>query len=233
MRSSYEPFPIFDMKQGLRLDKEPWLSPQDAFHRLYNWYLYQGVLQKRHGYTQFARMVSQIPAAFGVGVFGEGKFGVGHIDPTTFETARGGFQNSDTMASAGDNKVASSDSIVKYVTLDAGGVLMHDAEGAFNNCDINGTKTKVYTKYLTGTLDADSETEVEHGVASALTKILNISVNAYEDTDYSGYLINGIKEVAHADRSFFSYYDATNVVISGVGSQVQGNTYKIKIDYYL
>lgn len=79
MRSSYKPYPIYDMKQGLRLDKEPWLLPQDAFSRLYNWYLYQGILQKRHGYTQFAQMVSQIPAAFGVGVFGEGKFGVGRV----------------------------------------------------------------------------------------------------------------------------------------------------------
>ena len=79
MRSSYEPYPIFDLKQGLRLDKEPWLSPEDAFCRLYNWYLYQGVLQKRHGYTPFAQMVAQIPAAFGVGVFGEGKFGVGRV----------------------------------------------------------------------------------------------------------------------------------------------------------
>jgi len=79
MSSSYKPYPVFDMKQGLRLDKEPWISPQDAFHRFYNWYLYQGVLQKRHGYTPFAQMVAQIPAAFGVGVFGEGKFGVGRV----------------------------------------------------------------------------------------------------------------------------------------------------------
>lgn len=67
------------MKQGLRLDKEPWLLPQDAFHELYNWYLYQGVLQKRHGYTEFATMVAQVPAACGVGVCGEGKFGVGRV----------------------------------------------------------------------------------------------------------------------------------------------------------
>jgi hypothetical protein len=79
MRSSYEPFYIYDIKQGLRLDKEPWLLPQDAFWHLYNWYLYQGILQKRHGYTEFATMVAQQPAAFGVGVFGEGKFGVGRV----------------------------------------------------------------------------------------------------------------------------------------------------------
>ncbi|GAG38861.1 unnamed protein product, partial [marine sediment metagenome] len=69
----------------------------------------------------------------------------GNIDPTTYETTNGGFLNSDTMASAADDTVASSDSIVKYATLDAGGVLMHDAEGGFQNADLNGTKTKVYT----------------------------------------------------------------------------------------
>ena len=79
MRSSYQPYPIFDLKQGLRLDKEPWLLAQDAFWRLYNWYLYQGILQKRPGYTEFSQMVAQVPAAFGVGVFGEGKFGEGRV----------------------------------------------------------------------------------------------------------------------------------------------------------
>jgi len=78
MRSSYTPFPIFDLKQGLRLDKEPWLSAQDAFHKLYNWYLYQGVLQKRHGYTPFAQFVKTTPSACGEGVCGEGKFGLGY-----------------------------------------------------------------------------------------------------------------------------------------------------------
>lgn len=79
MRSSYEPYPIFDLRSGLQLDKEPWLLPQDAFSSLLDWYLYQGVLQKRHGYTQFARFVKQALAACGEGVCGEGKCGEGYI----------------------------------------------------------------------------------------------------------------------------------------------------------
>jgi len=79
MRSSYEPYPIYDMRQGLRLDRDPWLLPQDAFSRLYNWYLYQGVLQKRHGYTPFAQFVNVEPCACGEGVCGEGKCGVGRL----------------------------------------------------------------------------------------------------------------------------------------------------------
>jgi len=79
MRSSYDPYPIFDIKQGLRLDKEPWLLGQDAFWHLFNWYLYQGVLGKRQGYTAFTATVAQTPAACGAGVCGEGKFGEGRV----------------------------------------------------------------------------------------------------------------------------------------------------------
>lgn len=37
----------------------------------------------------------------------------------------------------------------KYV--DEGDTVQHDSEGGYSNCDVDGTKTKVYTKYLTGT----------------------------------------------------------------------------------
>jgi hypothetical protein len=79
MRSSYEPYPIFDLKSGLRTEKEAWLLPQDAFSTFFDWYLYQGVLQKRHGYTEFAQFVKQTLAACGEGVCGEGKFGEGRV----------------------------------------------------------------------------------------------------------------------------------------------------------
>lgn len=79
MRSSYQPYPIFDLKSGLRLDKAPWLSAQDSFHRFYNWYLYQGVLQKRHGFTQFAQFIKKSLTSCGEGVCGEGKCGEGRV----------------------------------------------------------------------------------------------------------------------------------------------------------
>lgn len=157
---------------------------------------------------------------------------VGDFQPTTYSTLRGGFQNSDTMASAADNKTASSDSIVKYATLDAGGVLMHDAEGSFNNCDVNGTKTKVYTKYFTGNLDADSETSVAHSIASATTKILSVTAMLYDD-DQTVYCGPDRYIASDTDRSFRLSYDATNIILTQVGSYLQGNAYKIKIDYIL
>lgn len=78
--SSYETYSIYDMKAGLRLDKEPWLLPQDAFETLEDCFLRLGVLEKRHGYTEFADFVHVDPSPFGSGIFGAGKFGMGRIE---------------------------------------------------------------------------------------------------------------------------------------------------------
>lgn len=53
----FEPFLIADMKEGKRLDKEPWLLPHDAFETLSNCHLKNGVLEKRRGYSLFGQMV--------------------------------------------------------------------------------------------------------------------------------------------------------------------------------
>lgn len=74
---SFTPYPIYDLRSGLRLDREPWLNPADAFTKLYDWYLYQGVLQKRQGYSLFSRFINVNPSACGEGICGEGKFGIG------------------------------------------------------------------------------------------------------------------------------------------------------------
>lgn len=75
--SSYEPYPIYDMKTGLRLDKKPWLLPGDAFEQLEDCFLRQGILEKRSGYTEFAQFIHMDLSPFGSGLFGRGKFGMG------------------------------------------------------------------------------------------------------------------------------------------------------------
>ena len=55
--NSYQPFPIYDLRSGLQLDRQPWLLPKDAFRKLVNAYLYQGVLSKRKGYEEWGRIV--------------------------------------------------------------------------------------------------------------------------------------------------------------------------------
>jgi len=52
----YSPFPIADFKTGLTLNHEPWLIPQDAFTKIENGYLRDGVLTKRLGYTKFGKI---------------------------------------------------------------------------------------------------------------------------------------------------------------------------------
>jgi hypothetical protein len=54
MGGGYEPFPIYDLRSGLQLDREPWLLPSNAFSKAENIYFYNGRVFKRRGYERFA-----------------------------------------------------------------------------------------------------------------------------------------------------------------------------------
>jgi hypothetical protein len=56
----YESFPIYDFKSGLHLDKQPWLIPRDAFSSIKNAFIYQGVLEKRKGFSFWDGFVNEI-----------------------------------------------------------------------------------------------------------------------------------------------------------------------------
>ena len=60
--NGYEPFPIYDFRSGLTLNKQPWLIPSDAFKKMKNAFIYQGVLQKRKGRTEWGRFVHAVAA---------------------------------------------------------------------------------------------------------------------------------------------------------------------------
>lgn len=107
----------------------------------------------------------------------------------------------------------------------------HDGDGYVLR-DVDGTPTKVYVKYLTGTLDADSQTEVAHGVANALTKILHVSATvAADDSIFRVYDYD--KSSVSGAIGWFLQWDATNVIFSGVEADHQSHSYRIKIDYIL
>jgi hypothetical protein len=99
--------------------------------------------------------------------------------------------------------------------------------------DVDGTPTKVFAKYLTGLLDADDTTEVAHGVSTALTKILAVTVAAFEDSADNGYSVIGIRDANIPNSRINVFFDATYVVFKNVGSNYQGNGYKIKVEYIL
>lgn len=51
----YKPFLIANFSNGLDQSVEPWLLPNDAFHTMLDSYVYRGVINKRDGYSGFAR----------------------------------------------------------------------------------------------------------------------------------------------------------------------------------
>lgn len=101
--------------------------------------------------------------------------------------------------------------------------------------NVNGVRTRIYTKFLTGTLGANPTSYVAHGVADALNKILSIIVHVYEDTAYAAYIIDDFRMDAPVGEnpSYLCCYDATNIKFSSVGEYVRENGYRIRIDYIL
>jgi hypothetical protein len=51
----YTPFPIYDFRSGLQLNREPWLLPANAFTIAENCYCYNGRIYKRNGYEAFGQ----------------------------------------------------------------------------------------------------------------------------------------------------------------------------------
>jgi len=109
---------------------------------------------------------------------------------------------------------------------------MHDATGGYMQVDVDGVKTNVYTKYLTGSLDADATTTVAHGVTSALTKIISVTTLVYDDAN-AKFRVGEFRLAESAAVAYSVMFDATNITFALVGANCQGNAYRIKIDYIL
>lgn len=138
----------------------------------------------------------------------------------------------DGSALAAATETADGDrTIVDLAYAKTGDTIQHDAEGGYSNCDLDGTMTKVYTKYFSGSLDADSETVVAHGIAD-VDKILHVSAVVYS-TGTSQYQAAELHGAASATYAYQLNFDATNVKFQVVGSTLQSQKYRIKIDYIL
>lgn len=108
----------------------------------------------------------------------------------------------------------------------------YDAEGAWRYCLINGVKTKVYTKYLTGTTGAAASNNYAHGIAGGMDKILHLSICLY-NTTYSAYYTGEIFMSAWAAGQAEWKYDSTWVQLYNVGASSQSQKYRFKLDYIL
>lgn len=97
---------------------------------------------------------------------------------------------------------------------------------------INGSDTRIFTKYLTGTTDADTSTSVAHGV-TGITNILHVSA-AIRTAGGSFRVSDSENTGANAVTSqMVITWDGTNVNLSSLGTQNQSQSYRIKIDYIL
>ena len=105
---------------------------------------------------------------------------------------------------------------------------------SYHLIDIDGTPTKVYTKYLTGTNDSTSPDTKAHGVSTALTKILSVT-GVFENPDvgslYKAYP-NPQGSAGAGGAEFYLTFDATNINIY-YGSDLNGGKFRLKIDYIL
>ncbi|MHC4124206.1 MAG: hypothetical protein ACYSSI_11580 [Planctomycetota bacterium] len=99
----------------------------------------------------------------------------------------------------------------------------------YRYCSVNdGAVQKVFTKYFTGTLDSDSSTNIAHGCTAA--NILSVTTIVYQSY-YSKYFVWDMYLGLNSASAFNVTYDATNIIIGSVGSTIQGQVYRIRIDY--
>lgn len=113
-----------------------------------------------------------------------------------------------------------------------GDTVQHDSQGGYSNCDVDGTKTKVYTKYLTGTLNSSASENIAHGITTGMTKILSLTMHIYSD-DASAYVVQEVRMAASSSVAVSIFYNDTNIVLQNKGSNIVSNNYRIKIDYIL
>jgi hypothetical protein len=100
--------------------------------------------------------------------------------------------------------------------------------------DINGTPTKVFTKYLTSTLDGNSPDNIVHGIDDH-TKIINMSLMLNSGSGGTADEVFSADYRSSSTTSNFRWsFDSTNIVIAYGGDFTSSSTvYLIKIEYIL
>lgn len=95
--------------------------------------------------------------------------------------------------------------------------------------DINGSSVVVHTKYFIGSLDSDTITVVAHGLTYTKIRFVGVMV---EDAGNTLFRVGGFQmgDGGSTNRYDISY-NATNITFSNVGTNYQGDRYRIKIDY--
>jgi hypothetical protein len=127
----------------------------------------------------------------------------------------------DDLVSDSDTAVASQQSIKKFVEDSIDSAVKHS---------VDGVQTEVLTKYLTGTTDNDGTTSVAHGITGA-DNILSVSASIFSTNTTNYTVTDFLDSVSTQNNGWNLQYNSINVVFSTVETAVQGNNYRIKIDY--
>jgi hypothetical protein len=92
---------------------------------------------------------------------------------------------------------------------------------------VDSVKTKVLTKYFTGTTDADNKTEVPHGISN-IDDILSVTGCIFN----SGGSVYSVYSRGNSAALLFELnFDGTNVSFNLVDATFQSQKYRIKVDY--
>ncbi|MCB1174933.1 MAG: hypothetical protein KDK39_15280 [Leptospiraceae bacterium] len=132
--------------------------------------------------------------------------------------------------SAGENLSASKLNLMVTAISELQGAVGYDSGlGGYRYVLVDGVKTKVYTKYLTGSLPAAATHVIPHGITDhsrilAMQVVVQASVpNSYTVTEY--------RAAEAPDYTHDVYYDATNIGFQDLGVKKQSQPYRIKIEY--
>jgi len=107
--------------------------------------------------------------------------------------------------------------------VDVSGRVDADSLDVQGYTSLGASAPRIMQKKLTGTTDADNLTMVTHGLTQS--KILSVIVQISDGTDLHN------SSNAYANKGFNYYVSSTEVVLTGVGSAVQSQTYTILITY--
>ncbi len=125
----------------------------------------------------------------------------------------------DDMASDDAQVLATQQSIKAFVVANGHPIIDDGSPAA----------TAVTTKYLTGTTDADSETSVAHGI-TGIDNILSVTAAIFSSS-LSKYIAADVAVGPGANNIWTTLYDGTNVILTSVGTDLQSQKYRIRIDY--
>lgn len=119
----YQPYLIANFATGLDQSLQPWLTPDDSQHQLFDGFVYRGIWEKRQGYSQFAtgqvggspycesRMIHTVTVAANEAADGMRTAFTFTVAASTKPLRRGGFRAIDSTAGGIQSQIIQDDGV--------------------------------------------------------------------------------------------------------------------------